>query len=234
MVTTALLIAGGAGYRTLGAYLGLSDRAPLGPIKLPSTIAGWQGTEDKVPEDIGSLIKRDWDQFLSRVYQRDNRSVRLYMACGTNVWKLIRHKVDTCYVLGGWTLTGRQEGEIAPAQGAKVRCTVFHFAKGPRTQTVLSYYLADGQSYPNTSFWHRNILPPSFEYVANVQISWTAARLSPSREEVASWVRDFATASATHVRAAMPGETQPGDGDARPSDASPGGPDGHRKRDKRG
>lgn len=220
-----VLLASGAGYRILGAYLdrptGSEPLPPGGLANLPLRLGEWVGQDVKVDERI--IRASDSDAVLSRSYTRrfSQESVGLFVAYGIHGRDLMPHRPEVCYPGAGYRLDGRRAIQLKLPDGSRLACMLYHFSRsglGSRPVVVLHYYIVDGVRYPDVDEIRWKICWRGYRYFARVMITCNADSLDSIKLGERS-VCDFAVAAAGAIGKLLP-KTQlaPADGSAGPSD----------------
>jgi EpsI family protein len=202
IVGVVILLFTGGGFRALASYYSRPSTSvpiPKGTLaKLPLIIGEWSGQD--IPLDVEIVRRTDTDDLINRRYQRagGSQAVSLYVAYGVRLRDLSPHRPEVCYPGAGWTLDENKSMELKGADGSQVPCRLLRFHKGALISDkilVLSYYIIDGQYYPDVSLlrskaWRaytagsysaqvQFMCPDSTEYEAEKYARDLAARSSP-------------------------------------------------------
>lgn len=218
----ALLIASGVGYRVLwGRYLAKPSQPvlPIGTLgRLPMDLGPWLGRERPLDKYIVRLSATD--DHLSRDYALPDGhgAVAVFIGYGARPRDLMPHRPEICYPASGWAMERVRQIEIASADGSTIPAELHHFRRtGLHTQRVatLSYWMVDGEYYPDISGFRWQVLRPgaASDYVIQVHISSSIETSSDKADEL---VRSFAVEAAPAIRRLLDQSLQRHSDDAIP------------------
>ena len=181
-----LVLAGGAGYRTMAAFIGDEMAAPIQldpPLRsLPMVIGDWQGKE--IPLAESTLRIAGNDDYVNRTYrnQATGEAVGLYIAYTARPRTMLRHQPSVCYPSGGWIPTGVEDLQLSLADGRLLPVRLQRFYRPGLVEqrvVVLNYYVLNGvATIDENSFWGLGWRTPNLSrdasrYVAQVQVAVT-------------------------------------------------------------
>jgi len=209
IAASLLMFALGLTHRALPARLLTPlSTTPIDPAALerfPLQIGDWIGEDVPLDETIPRKI--DAEACLNRRYTRrlGSESVSLFMAAsGTTVGHLVGHPPEVCNVLSGSTLVDRHTVKLSLNNGMELPCLVLHFSHAGLLDsvknTVLYYYVADGQYYDDRSLLQLRIRrgPSMVHCVAQVQIVASSTETRPV-DSMTGIVSEFAVDSASAI-----------------------------------
>ena len=206
------MIASGIGYRAMARQLaGPASGKPLPAdalSKLPMIIGEWAGVETPLRQDV--VLATDSDSHVSRTYSRGvgNQSVWAYISYGVRVRDMAPHRPEVCYSGAGWIIERSSNEQIVLADGSKLPCKIFNFARGGlsnQQMLVLNYYIVDGQYCQDVSQLRWKFLHGStaVRYVLQVQVVCTETT-GFSTETGIEAIRGFAADSAKKIFELLP------------------------------
>jgi len=214
VISLVVLIAAGAGHRTLNARIEAALGQVLKPEKplsaLPLTIGSWEGTDEPVDENTRRIAGDD--DFVNRLYRHveTGRCVSLYVGYIGRPRQWLGHRPDVCYRAHGYKCLSQDSARLRLLDGSEIPCFIYEFGSptlgGPR-ELVMATYLINGEFIPSLDrVKETNARCPRFSgncpvYLARIQASVVA---TGDRGQDLQTLQDFAVTFQKHLLRLLP------------------------------